>query len=545
VTLARIAAARRRLPENVRTLGWVSLANDAASELAYPVIPLFLTLTLGAPVALVGAIEGIAEGLSTGMKLLSGWLSDEMGERRKPWIIGGYTASTAARAIVAAAGVWGWVLVGRIVDRMGKGARGTPRDALIRDSTPHELLGSSFGYHRAMDTAGAIIGPLAAAGLLLAGTSFRTILWIAFGLGGGVLLLLGRVREAPKATTPRATVELRRAPLPAGYWAVLGIWVVFSLGNSSDAFLILRARNLGLGAVLTVLAYATYNVLYASLSWPFGALSDRVSRSLLMGLGLAVFTAVYFGFAFAPGSWAVWPLFAVYGVYIAATEGVARAWVADHLVDRKAIGTAYGIFFLATAAAALVASVAAGLLWTYVSPRAPFFLGAVAAAVALALLLAAEAGFTAQSRTVKRALVLASVLVAAGLVAVGIEHGAIANALGREAEALPAALVRPCSPAPSLPAVSVANLPRPEGVVYNNISHSDSTFVGGVFAGDVSDARAEFLKALPVSGYTIWNTELAVAEGEIDFNGKGLTGRVTLIQECRSRTVIQIRYISF
>ena len=156
--LARIETARKRLPANVRKLGWISLANDAASELAYPIVPLFLTVTLGAPVAIVGLIEGIAEALATGVRLLSGWVSDRMGDRRKPWIIGGYGASTVARAMLAAAPGWGLVLAGRIVDRFGKGARTTPRDALIRDSTPPGCRGSSFGYHRAMDTAGAISG---------------------------------------------------------------------------------------------------------------------------------------------------------------------------------------------------------------------------------------------------------------------------------------------------------------------------------------------------------------------------------------------------
>ena len=173
---------------------------------------------------------------------------------------------------------------------------------------------------------------------------------------------------------------------------VLGIWVVFSLGNSSDVFLLLRAKELGLGTTLVVLAYAAYNVVYSGLAWPLGALSDRRRRELVLGGGLLVFGLVYLGFAVAPGSWAVWPLFAVYGAYIAATDGVARAWVADQVLGR-AIGTAYGIFAAATGAALLLASVAAGLLWSHVSPRAPFFVGAGAAAaglVAIAVTVRAE-----------------------------------------------------------------------------------------------------------------------------------------------------------
>jgi MFS family permease len=383
--LRRLNAARRALPRNVRALSWVSFANDAASELAYPIVPLFLTVTLGAPVAAVGLIEGLAEGISVGLRGLSGWLSDRWGERRLPWIVGGYAGSAGGRVIVAAAPAWGWVLVGRIVDRLGKGARTPPRDALIRDSTSPRLLGAAFGYHRALDTAGAVVGPLAAVALLALGLSFRQVLWVAVVPGLVALLLLRAVREArPPAAS--AAVDFGNEPLPRAYWTVLTIWVVFSLGNSSDVFLLLRAKELGLGATLVVLAYALYNLVYAGLSWPLGALSDRRRRESVLAGGLLVFVLVYLGFAVASASWAVWPLLALYGAYVAATEGVAKAWVADR-VPGRAIGTAFGIFSAATGAALLVASVAAGLLWTHVSPAAPFVLGAVSAALALLLLL--------------------------------------------------------------------------------------------------------------------------------------------------------------
>lgn len=380
----RVRQARLRLPRNVRALSWVSFANDSASELAYPVVPLFLTVTLGAPVAAVGLIEGLAEGVAVGLRGLSGWLSDRFGERRLPWIAGGYSGSAAGRVLLAAAPAWGWVLVARVIDRLGKGARTAPRDALIRDSTPPGLIGAAFGYHRALDTAGAVVGPLIAVGLLTAGLSFRNVLWVAVAPGLLALLLLRAVREAPRAAEalPRTAAE----PLPRGFWLVLGVWVVFSLGNSSDVFLLLRAHNLGLGTTLVVLAYAFYNVVYATLSWPLGALSDRRRRQSVIGFGLLVFGLVYLGFAVAPGAWAVWPLFMLYGVYIAATEGVAKAWVADHVPGRAA-GTAYGIFAAASGAALLAASVAAGLLWSHVDPSAPFVLGAASAGLALVLLL--------------------------------------------------------------------------------------------------------------------------------------------------------------
>jgi len=544
-TIQRIRAARRALPANVRSLGWVSFANDSASELAYPIVPLFLTITLGAPVAAVGVIEGIAEALATGVRLLSGWLSDRAGERRRPWIIGGYGASTLARALLAAAPAWGWVLGARIVDRLGKGARGTPRDALIRDSTPLELRGSAFGYHRAMDTAGAIIGPLIAVALLEAGVSLRTILWVAFALGFTVLVFLRSVREAPVSASSPALPRERGAPLPAGFWAVLGIWFVFSLGNSSDAFLILRARDLGLGVVLVVLAYAVYNVVYASLSWPLGALSDRIPRALLIGGGLAIFALVYLAFALAHSSWLVWPLFAVYGVYIAATEGVARAWVADTLPDRAAVGTAYGIFFVATAGAALVSSVVAGVLWTYVSPRAPFVVGAVAATVALVLLLAYEAGWSTKPRTVKLLLGVVALACAGAAVVGGIEHRALAHAFRRsEAEPLPAAFVRPCGPAPAAAPIGrilPTRFPTPGGVVYTaSRLAGPTTIVRGFTARDLGDALAAYRRELPAAGYDVLRWEHDPADAEVAFGNTRVTGQVALNQACRSRVLVRI-----
>jgi len=383
--LARLRAQRRLLPENVRALGWVSFANDLASELAYPVVPLFLTITLGAPVAVVGLIEGIAEGIAVGLRGISGRLSDRAAHRRVPWIFSGYAVSAVARPVIAAAPTWGWVLGGRVADRLGKAARTAPRDALIKDSTPASLMGASFGYHRALDTAGAVVGPVIAVAMLASGASLRSVLWLAVIPGFLTLLLLRRVHEKPAAAASPARVQPAAVPMPRSFWFVLSVWVVFSLGNSSDVFLLLRSKELGLSSTLVILAYAFYNVVYSGLSWPLGALSDRVSRPLVLAAGLVVFALVYLGFAAASASWAVWPLFIVYGVYIAATEGVARAWVADH-APSGASGTAYGIFAAATGASLLFASVVAGLLWSHVSPSAPFVLGVVSAGLALLLL---------------------------------------------------------------------------------------------------------------------------------------------------------------
>ena len=349
--------------------------------------PLFLTATLGAPVAVLGVIEGIAEGVAVGLRGAAGRLSDRLGGRRLPWVRAGYGLSAVARPVIAAATHWGVVLVGRLVDRGGKAVRTAPRDALIRDSSPRELYGAAFGYHRALDTAGAVLGPLVAVALLAGGASLRSVIWISVLPGAAALLLLLRLREAAPATAPGVDASAPRLPRP--FWVVLAIWFVFSLGNSSDTFLVLRSKDLGLGFTLVVLAYALYNVVYSTLSWPLGALSDRLSREALVGVGLGVFGLVYLGFAVAPGDWAVWPLFAVYGVYIAATEGVAKAWIGD-VAPAGAVGTAFGWFSAATGGALLAASVVAGVLWSAVGPSAPFYVGATSSGLALALLFAAR-----------------------------------------------------------------------------------------------------------------------------------------------------------
>ncbi len=380
----------RRIPENVRAVSVVSLVNDVASELAYPVVPLFLTTVLGAPVAAIGLIEGVAEGAAVGLGAFSGWVSDRSGGRRVPWITAGYSFSAIARALIAAATHWGLVLVGRLVDRVGKAVRTAPRDALIRDSSSAELVGASFGFHRALDTIGATIGPLVAVALLAAGTSLRAVLALSVVPGLLAVLLVRRVHEAPRRSP--AVSERRPEPrLRPGFWLVVVASAVFALGNSSNAFLLLRASNLGLSTTLVILAYALYNAVYAGLAWPLGSLSDRIPRAAVLGGGIAVYALVYVGLALASGTWAIWPLFALYGVYVAATDGVGKAWVADH-VEGPLAGTAYGIYGAAVGGALLIASVLAGVLWTEVGPAATFWVGAAFAVVSLPLVaLAARA----------------------------------------------------------------------------------------------------------------------------------------------------------
>jgi MFS family permease len=383
-----VRARAARIPDNVRAVSVVSLVNDLASELAYPVVPLFLTSVLGAPVAVLGLIEGIAEGVAVGLGAASGWVSDRTGGRRVPWIAAGYSLTAAARAVVAVAGHWGFVLVGRLADRVGKAVRTAPRDALIRDSSDPALVGASFGFHRALDTTGAVFGPLLAVCLIASGMSLRDVLLISVVPGLLAVLLVRRVREAP-APLEGHSPEPRLRP---GYWPVVGAVVVFSLGNSSNAFLLLRASDLGLSTALVILAYALHNLVYAALAWPLGSLSDRIPRARVLGFGIAVYALVYTGLALASASWVVWPLFALYGLYVAATDGVLKAWVADQ-VEGPMAGTAYGIYAGLVGGALLVASIVGGLLWTTVSPAATFWAGAALAAASLpAIAFAARAG---------------------------------------------------------------------------------------------------------------------------------------------------------
>jgi MFS family permease len=329
------------------------------------------------------------------MKGFPGWISDRRGGRRKPWLVGGYGATGVARVMLAAAPAWGWVLAARTLDRFGQALRAAPRDALISDSTPAAQRGAAFGFYRSVDTLGSILGALGAFALLAADAALRTILWVAAVPGLASLVLLRRVRDVEGPLVVGSTVlgptSSRLRALPRSFWVLVGIWFLFSLGNSSDVFLILRAHNLGLSLALAVLAYFTYNVVQSGLAWPLGSLSDRIERSYVISAGLAVFALVYLGFAYAPGGWAVWPLFAIYGGYIAATEGVARAWVADH-APAGAAGTAYGVFAVTTGVGILAASTIAGILWTHVSARAPFVFGAATAGAASLIFLPLSRG---------------------------------------------------------------------------------------------------------------------------------------------------------
>jgi len=371
---------------NVFRLGIVSLVADIASEMAYPLIPVFLTSTLGAPVAAMGAIEGVAEGTASLLKVASGWLSDRVG-RRKVLVTSGYALSALGKALLALAFAWPQVFAARFVDRFGKGVRTSPRDALIADGTPPPLLGRAFGFHRALDTAGAVVGPLIA--LLLVGAwglSIRAVLLLALAPAAVSVVLLSLVRDMPARAATRAEADEPPARAPGAYWAFLAIVLLFSIGNSSDTFLILRARDVGLSVSLVVVAYVAFNVSYTLLSMPAGIISDRVDRRLVYTLGLVIFGFVYLGFAWLPSTAWVWPLFVVYGCYMALTEGTARALVAEAAPSGRR-GTFLGLYHTSVGMAAVLASVMAGLLWQAVAPAAPFAVGAGTAFAAAVLML--------------------------------------------------------------------------------------------------------------------------------------------------------------
>lgn len=368
-------------------LGAVSFVADISSEMVYPIIPIFLTSTLGASVSLLGIIEGIAEGTASVLKVVSGWLSDHVG-RRKGLVVAGYGLSALGKLLLAVSFVWPQVLLARFVDRVGKGVRTSPRDALIADFTEPAYTGRAFGFHRAMDTAGAVAGPLLAL-LLVSAADSRLRLVLAIAVLPGVLsvALFAFVREAGPGRRDGPVRLLPAAGVPRQFWLLLLVAVGFALVNSSDAFIILRARDLGMGLTTVVLAYVLYNTLYSLLAFPLGDLSDRVGKRAVLVGGFAAFGLVYLGFALIRDPAGIWPLFAAYGVYIASTEGVARSYVSD-LAPAEQRATLIGLYHSLIGAAAVIASAVAGVLWDVISPSAPFFLGAAGGLASAALLLA-------------------------------------------------------------------------------------------------------------------------------------------------------------
>jgi MFS family permease len=377
----------RGVSQPVRLLAFVSFLTDISSEMIYPLIPLFLTSSLGAPAAAVGLIEGLAESTASLTKTISGWLSDRL-HVRKPLVVLGYGLSALGKPLLAASYGWPAALGARFVDRLGKGIRTAPRDALIGDVTHEESRGLAFAFHRAADTLGAVAGPAIGLGLfLLLDESYRTVFLLAFiPAAAGVLMLL-RLRERPPAKSADGgqSVPLRRLGRP--FYIFLAISLLFAFGNSSDVFLILRAADLGLSDAAAVGAYIAFNAVYALAAVPAGVASDRLGRRNVIATGFIVFSVVYFGFALAGNGAAAWPLFALYGVYMALTEAVGKAFVID-FAPAPARATALGLYSGAIGAMVLVSSVTAGVLWDVVGPSAPFLLGGLTGLAAFALLVA-------------------------------------------------------------------------------------------------------------------------------------------------------------
>ncbi len=384
------------LNPNVFFLGMVSLLTDISSEMIFTLVPLFLSSVLGATTIIIGLIGGLSESTDAIFRIFSGWFSDRVG-KRKPLAVLGYGISTITKFNMYLAASWGSVLAIRLSDRVGKGIRTSPRDALVADSVLAKERGKGFGLHRAMDTFGAVLGLTIAAiiiylvqggGLQL---NLETYHWLV--LVGvvpavlAVLVLLIFVRERGRKPSPNSshrglTLNRLSGGFDARFKVFLVIMAVFTLGNSSDFFVILRAQSLGSSVVQVVLMLVLFNVTYAATALPAGVLSDRLGRRRVIMVGWFIYALVYLGFALATDLWQMWLLFACYGIYYGVVEGVARAFVADLVAEEKR-GTAYGLYHGVVGLTLLPASLIAGWLWQAISPATPFFFGAGLAFLAM------------------------------------------------------------------------------------------------------------------------------------------------------------------
>ena len=374
------------LTRNVRVLSAVSFLQDAASEMLYPLLPIYLTTVLGAPPAVVGAIEGAAEGAASITKLAIGPLGDRYAKR--PLIATGYGMAALGKVIVAVAGAWPGVLAGRVVDRLGKGVRGVPRDALLVEGLEPGSRGKVFGFHRAMDTLGAVVGPLIGlAGYELLDQQIQPLLYVAIVPAVLSVALIWLVREKPPTGTrpPRPPLLSGLRDLPGRYWRVTAMVIGFGLINFPDALLLLRLNEIGFGVAEVILAYVTYNVVYAIASFPAGLLADRLPHSVVFGIGLVFFAVGYIGLGLTTDPVVAWMLIGVYGLFTACTDGVGKAWVSS-LAGEDRQATAQGVFQGGSGLAILIAGVWAGLLWG-ADGRLPLLVsGIVGGCFALALL---------------------------------------------------------------------------------------------------------------------------------------------------------------
>ncbi|MDF1853872.1 MFS transporter [Pseudooceanicola sp.] len=378
---------QRAIPRGIWALGFVSLLMDVSSELIHALLPVYLVTVMGVSMITVGVIEGIAEATASIVKVFSGALSDWLG-RRKLLAVIGYGLAALTKPIFPLAGSVGWLIAARFIDRIGKGIRGAPRDALIADIAPPDLRGASFGLRQSLDTVGAFLGPLLAIALMwLTANHFQTVFWVAvLPAFLAVALLVFVVREPPRPAGlrqvrfPLSLAELRR--LSPAYWLVVAVATTFTLARFSEAFLILRARGTGLPLVLVPLVLVVMNAVYALAAYPAGALSDRANRLTVLIIGFTLLIGADLVLAYAPGLTGVAIGVALWGLHMGLTQGLLTTLVAD-TAPPELRGTAYGLFNLASGVALLAASVLAGVLWEGFGPRATFLAGAGITAAAL------------------------------------------------------------------------------------------------------------------------------------------------------------------
>jgi MFS family permease len=376
---------------NVRVLSLVSLLQDAASELLYPLLPIYLTTVLSAPPSVVGAVEGAAEGAASLTKVVSGPLGDRFA--RRPLIATGYGMAALGKLIVAAAGAWPAVLVGRVVDRLGKGLRGAPRDALLVDGIEPAERGRVFGFHRTMDTLGAVIGPLLGlAGYELFHHQIGPVLYLAVIPAVLSVLLIAWVRERPRdmPLAARSSMLAGTRRLPRRYWGVVLFLVVFSVANFPDALLLLRLKQIGFSVVGVILAYVGYNAVYALASFPAGVLADRFGPPVVYGIGLVFFAVGYLGLGITTNTATAWGLTIVYGLFTACYDGVGKAWIST-LVGEKLQSKAQGVFQGLSGFAILAAGLWAGFLWG-TDGRLPLLISGLVGAMFAVVLITAVAG---------------------------------------------------------------------------------------------------------------------------------------------------------
>jgi MFS family permease len=377
----------QKIPRNVWVLGLVSFFNDVASEMVYPIVPIFMTQVLKASTTAVGLVEGIAESTAALTKFIFGYLSDKF-QKRKPFVAFGYTFSALSKGVIGLASSWPLVLFSRFLDRLGKGLRTGSRDALLLQNTDEKNKGFIFGFHRAFDSAGAVLGPIL--GLLLIyffGNNLRLIFYLATIPGIlGVLLLILLVKEEktnPSKSTKKFSFSWKFLNPKVKLFLLISF--IFALGNSSDAFLILRAKNLGLTTQMAVFVYVLYNLVQTLLSTPLGKLSDKVGHRKMFAFGLLVFSFVYLSFGAIANSLFLWFLFPIYGIYIAATDGVSKAYLGEFINEKEA-GSVYGLYQMLLALASFFASFIGGILWTKINPSSTFYFGAIMAFLSFSIL---------------------------------------------------------------------------------------------------------------------------------------------------------------